>query len=328
MQSFDPSIKLVRTLKGAPLSILMILRLIGQPATAEYLERTSGYTDKPVNAALLLLEEYGLISRNGRYAWQICAGVQQLPLMNLLDNPSSNENPDSQGEENLSSDADKSSKLEALDSHPVQSRVRTEHAHGTRNLSESELFRVPSSSRSLNLELKDLEVKELPLLEHDPELFRVSENLAACDQADIREPKRSRLSKLPHVSGALIRYHVQTAENIPLAIYRIEKNWRIKAGWVDPAESQNVCAQTFLPEIEKAVIPEDYLVLWNSALESARVKLSRSEFETWVKPAELVRAGPDGWSVRAGNPIAAERIKKNALELLEQAVNAKIEIIW
>jgi len=311
MQSFDPSIKLVRTLKGAPLSILMILRLIGQPATAEYLERTSGYTDKPVNAALLLLEEYGLISRNGRYAWQICAGVQQLPLMNMLDNPSSNENPDSQGEENLSSDEDNSDSI-----------------GGTRNLSESELFRLPSSSRSLNLDFKDLEVKELPLLEHDPELFRVTENLAACEAADIREPKRSRLSKLPHVTAALIRYHVQTAPNIPLAIYRIEKNWRVKPEWQDPAESQNVCAQTFIPEVEKPVISDEYLLLWNSALETARVKLSRTEFETWVKPAELIQAGPDGWQVRAGNSIAAERIKKNALELLEQTVNAKIEITW
>ena len=280
MQSFDPSIKLVRTLKGAPLSILMILRLIGQPATAEYLERTSGYTDKPVNAALLLLEEYGLISRNGRYSWQICDGVQQLPLMNLISEPSQEENPDSQGEENLSSDEDNSDSF-----------------GGTRNLSESELFRV-------------------------------SENLAACDAADIREPKRSRLSKMPHVTAALIRYHVQTALNIAMAIYRIEHNWRIKPGWSDPAESQNVCTKIFLPEIEKPVIPEEYLVIWNSALETARAKLSRTEFETWVKPAELVRAGPDGWKLRAGNSIAAERIKLNALELLEEAVNSKIEITW
>jgi hypothetical protein len=126
----------------------------------------------------------------------------------------------------------------------------------------------------------------------------------------------------------LIRYHVQTAQNIPLAIYRIEHNWRIKPEWQDPAESQNVCAQTFLPEVEKPVIPEECQALWNSALEIARAKLSRTDYETWVKPAELVQAGPDGWQVRAGNPVAAERIKKNALELLEEAVNSKIEIIW
>ncbi len=302
---------LVSVLKGAPLSVLVLLMISRQPLSAQYLERRSRYSDKLVHSALLLLEEKCLITRNGRYAWQLSSTGWQLPLMNLIDESATVQGPDSQGEEILSSDEDNSDSI-----------------GGTRNLSESELFRVPSSSRSLNLELKDLEVNKLPLLEHDPELFRVSENLAACDQADIREPKRSRLSKLPHVTAALIRYHVQTAENIPLAIYRIEKNWRIKPGWIDPAESQNVCAQTFLPEIEKPIIPEEYLVIWNSALETTRSKLSRIEFDTWVKPAELTRAGPDGWLVRAGNPIAAERIKKNALEFLEQAVNAKIEVIW
>jgi len=313
MQRVEFTEDLVSVLKGAPLSVLVLLMISRQPLSAQYLERRSRYSDKLVHSALLLLEEKFLITRNGRYSWQLSSTGWQLPLMNLIDESSTVQAPDSQGEGNPSSDEDNSEEAKVGET--------------TRNFSDSEFLRLPSSSRSLNLELKDLEVKE-PQLERDPEKFRVSENLAACDAADIREPKRSKLSKLPHVSAALIRYHVQTSPNIPLAIYRIEKNWRIKPGWSDPAESENVCAQTFLPEIEKPVIPEEYLVLWKSALDTARAKLSRTEFETWVKPAELIQAGPDGWQVRAGNSIAAERIKKNALELLEQTVNAKIEITW
>ena len=42
-----------------------------QPVTQEFIERHSGYTDKPVSQALILLREMGLVTQNGRTAWQI-----------------------------------------------------------------------------------------------------------------------------------------------------------------------------------------------------------------------------------------------------------------
>ena len=303
----DPSIKLVRTLKGAPLSILLILKLIGQPATAEFLERTSGYSDKPVNAALQLLEEYGHITRNGRYAWQICEGARQLPLMNLLDEAGT---PDSQGQE-------------AIDLLPSET---------TRKNSESEKFRVLSSSSTLKPEVKDLEVKE-PLLERgdDPENLRVraenlrvSENLAACDAADIHEPKRSKLSKLPHVTAALIRYHTQTAASIPLAIYRIEQNWRIKSGWVDIVPAASVCAQT-LAKVEPK-LPAETVQVWERAKQALAQHLRTVDYQTWVVPLELVRVDDQGYQVRACNRHGAEWVIQHALALLREELQAEVKI--
>jgi hypothetical protein len=53
--------RLIHELKGAPLAILITLSLVRQPVTKEWLERTSGYTDKPVSQALAYLTENGLV---------------------------------------------------------------------------------------------------------------------------------------------------------------------------------------------------------------------------------------------------------------------------
>jgi hypothetical protein len=51
--------------------------------------------------------------------------------------------------------------------------------------------------------------------------------LKALDDAKIREPKRSMLARLEHVTVELIQGHVATAPNKALAIYRIEHDWEL-----------------------------------------------------------------------------------------------------
>ncbi len=75
------TIEMLRTLKGAPLAVLLALALARQPAGAEYLARVTGYSPRPTGQALKLLEDYGLVTRNGRYAWQIAGGLVQLPFI-------------------------------------------------------------------------------------------------------------------------------------------------------------------------------------------------------------------------------------------------------
>ncbi len=75
------TIEMLRTLKGAPLAVLLALALARQPAGAEYLARVTGYSDKPTGQALKLLAEYGLVTRNSRNAWQIAGGAVQLPFI-------------------------------------------------------------------------------------------------------------------------------------------------------------------------------------------------------------------------------------------------------
>src|SRR4030042_2796526 len=84
LQSENP-IRMVRELKGAPLSILMVLSLVHQRVTQEYLERATGYTDKPVSQALAYMQEIGLADHTNA-GWQLIkANVMQLPLPLMME---------------------------------------------------------------------------------------------------------------------------------------------------------------------------------------------------------------------------------------------------
>lgn len=66
---------MVRALKGAPISVLFLLWLAGQPVSAGWLVNMSGYTDKPVTRALDTLREYGLIVK-AKGGWTLAEGIQ------------------------------------------------------------------------------------------------------------------------------------------------------------------------------------------------------------------------------------------------------------
>lgn len=83
----DNPIKLLRQLKGAPLSVLLALFWVNQRVTAGWLETMTGYTDKPVAHALELLKEYGWATRV-QGGWMI-ANAEQLPLMESRNNSDS-----------------------------------------------------------------------------------------------------------------------------------------------------------------------------------------------------------------------------------------------
>jgi hypothetical protein len=76
--------------------------------------------------------------------------------------------------------------------------------------------------------------KSLPLQEEQEERAE-SENfglcIRACDEVGIREPKRSQIAQLEHVTPAFIRAHVVQvkSEGYPIgtAIYRILNNWDV-----------------------------------------------------------------------------------------------------
>ncbi len=87
--------RMVRELKGAPLSCLILIMLAGMPVSNEWLCRMSGYTDKPVAQALKLLSspEYQLICRTSG-GWRL-ADAFQLALINrnFSDSLENHENP-------------------------------------------------------------------------------------------------------------------------------------------------------------------------------------------------------------------------------------------
>jgi hypothetical protein len=186
---------MVRTLKGAPLAVFVLLRMAqadgSGPQGAEWLERYSGYSDKPVSQALAFLEEQGLVSRNGRYLWQLSGGVKQFPLSApVLDGPT----PPLGGAKNR------------------VGNIPTPASSGSSRHIDSKFRESTTTSESENLRLP---------VALDPAL------LAALDAAGIREPARSRLAALPHVTVELIQYHRANAP-AALAIFRIENNWPVK----------------------------------------------------------------------------------------------------
>jgi len=74
-------IGLLRSLKGAPASIVLALVFCGHALKNRELEQMTGYSDKPISKGLALLELHRLVQYNGyAYGWSLTAAARQLPL--------------------------------------------------------------------------------------------------------------------------------------------------------------------------------------------------------------------------------------------------------
>lgn len=58
------AIEKIRQLKGAPLSVYLVLCAVGQRVSQEFVQRHTGYTDKPVSQALAYLADLGHVDHN------------------------------------------------------------------------------------------------------------------------------------------------------------------------------------------------------------------------------------------------------------------------
>ena len=70
----------VRELKGAPLSILLVLQFCKRNVTARWLCQQTGYSDKPVADGLRFLMERGMVTRIGHSGFMLAGEEYQLPL--------------------------------------------------------------------------------------------------------------------------------------------------------------------------------------------------------------------------------------------------------
>lgn len=192
------STRLVRELKGCPLSVLMLLALSSTPMSNEWLSQMSGYSDKPLANALAMLSsvEYQLI-RKVRGGW-IVNTVKQLPLE---EEPESRENSDSEIKETLKS----------------------------RKNSESRKISVSTTTALIDLNINNNHAVAAGRKNSDflpPGKFDL--NLEACKVAGIGEPAASRLSALEHVNPQFIYDHMsrlkRPRQGTGLAIKRIEGN--------------------------------------------------------------------------------------------------------
>lgn len=70
-----------RSVRGAPAVCLIVMQLLNRRTGHKELIRLTGYSDKPIAAALDLLELYGLAYSDSRFnGWQLTDKGRQLPL--------------------------------------------------------------------------------------------------------------------------------------------------------------------------------------------------------------------------------------------------------
>jgi len=103
-----------------------------------------------------------------------------------------------------------------------------------KNRAERDSCAGSSSSSSKNLVLTIEEEEEEAKIAQSA----IFANLAACDETGIREPKRSEISRLEHVTPELIKAHCMQVkdQNQPIgtAIHRIQYNWPPLEKHLDP----------------------------------------------------------------------------------------------
>lgn len=297
MANVEFNIRMVRSLKGAPISILVAMMLVQQPVRAEWLERVTGYTDKPVTQALLLLEEFGLITHNSRYGWQLVKGLVQLPIC-VPELDSSNGSDLTCKYTGGIADENQVDPSNGLDLTwketggvaEGETTTGAETEEKSRNNSESELFRLSSSCINQNLDSG----KRLLPLESESEKFRV-EKAAECERQGIREPKKGLIVRDAKVTVRDIRYHVRTSQNTGQAIYRILNHWRVAEGWVDPEEQAEAEGeeQEIGPEIIENLepLPGPIARGWDAALTMLRGAANQGEAATWLDDLE-----PEGYT--------------------------------
>jgi hypothetical protein len=135
-------LRLIRELKGAPLSIILALQVVGQRVTQEYLERVTGYTDKPVSQALGYLSEIGMIDHT-RAGWGLISGrAVQLPLpLDLL--PAPQEEPiegETQEDEEATQENEAASRKNSdsiIIINPINQEIKDEKINNNNNNGES-----------------------------------------------------------------------------------------------------------------------------------------------------------------------------------------------
>jgi len=188
---------MVRALKGCPISCLLIMIIVHQPVSAEYLAAATGYTDKPVALALRILTEYQLITRVTG-GWMLSQAIQlPLPVGVQISIP----NPVDSAAQPVDNSLEKS-----------------------RNNSENPLS---SCSSSRYEETEKQSTTTTKKVRNNSENRNFSDNLAACHAGEIRPPKDEEISILSHVTPEIIKYHISHSESVGQAIYRIINDWPV-----------------------------------------------------------------------------------------------------
>jgi hypothetical protein len=237
---FENPMTFVRSIKGAPASVLFALLFTRHPMTNQELQRWTGYSDDTLTAAIQLLVDLGwIVALHARGPWAM-DDRRQLPLMQasnprLSDPAVSSSIPESQ-ESELSPEEEKECASE--NDEPTEGGTFVESLDALLQAPNPRFSdSVPSSSIVENQISepipKEEEEKKQRAFESEnsgfPEDEAFVKTLQALYDSGIREPAAGRLARLPHVSPGYVPAHVAQANaqgcRLGTAVYRIEHGW-------------------------------------------------------------------------------------------------------
>jgi hypothetical protein len=208
----ESPIRMVRELKGAPLSILMVLTLVDQRVSKQYLERATGYTDKPINHALAYMREVGLVDQTNS-GWQLIKEkIMQPPLTLEIEEGDSSPKSHSIKERGL---------RQSIANDLCERGSGREEGVENRNNSDS----LITTTLNIN-DLKDsVVVSSNNATNRKNSVFDI--NLEEFKQCGIAKNKRTEsLARMEHVNPDYIRAHLKALkknETKGLAIMRMEQ---------------------------------------------------------------------------------------------------------
>lgn len=198
---FDNPLRMLRQLKGAPLSVYLACQIVRQVVSRDWLCEQTGYSDNAVTRALGYLTEHNYLARVTG-GWMIAAGAIQLPLMAAL--PA----PDGDGDDLV---------LEKRDYRAFENKKREKRVFPSSVVVVDELFsEVPTITTTTTTTRDEKREKRVFHSQSDSSQDRDPAEWAALklalDEYQIIGPKRKALIACEWVSGEYVRAHVKYAK--------------------------------------------------------------------------------------------------------------------
>jgi len=202
LQSENP-IRMVCEFKGAKLSIIIVLGLVHQRVSQEWLERNTGYTDKTISQALAYLEEYGFTDHTNA-GWQLTSEKARQLVMPL------------ELEEENTTEQEKEDNVVIIDAD------QDKNVNPSRNYSDS----LTTTTLS-NKDLIDSVVVDSSNNARSRNYSDFEDNLEEFKRLGVGKNKRTEaLARMKHVNPEYIRAHLKglkKKDSKGLAILRMEQ---------------------------------------------------------------------------------------------------------
>lgn len=340
---------MVRSLKGAPASIVLAMLLLppGAALGATQLARMTGYSDKPITQALQILTEMGLMQQHKRYSgWMLTVDARQLILGEMT--PTLTEDGESEKFRLPCS----CSSYNYTESESENFRLPTETT--TTTTGESEIFRLPPEwEEALDMLINRcgcpgqtakpaiqaaVERKELPAFVMWNMLRWLAYSLDTRRGNGIKNPPIFVASKVR--SGELCPEWFEA----PLHTEAGQEISALRRRWEAAALPEEESDMDIEPDVETAPCagePEkssEASRLWQKALQELELQMTRATFDAWLHGTHALSiengadpqaaAHPPVLVVKVKNPYAVDWLGGRLLPVIQRTMRRMTEKEW